>query len=91
MDEQSVLAIVSVTHGNCLVGAFLLMVRHRTWQIRALWTPPTSWKRLGRAARFVPHFYVVAADGTCWHFKTVKDVLPFPLCLLWFEGRFQEF
>jgi hypothetical protein len=42
-------------------------------------------------ARFVPHFYVVAADGTCWHFKTVKDVLPFPLCLLWFEGRFQEF
>jgi hypothetical protein len=65
--------------GNCLLGAMWLAVQHRTLQIRALWR-----------GRWVPHLFVRTADGSYWHFRLVRDVLPHPLYYLWFRGRFER-
>ena len=63
--------------GNCLLGAIALMIAKRTWKIRCLWR-----------GRTVPHFYVVARDGTRWHFGLVRDVLPLPVGYAMFWGAF---
>jgi len=61
-----------------LVGSFYLMWKHRTWRLRVLWQ-----------GRIIPHLYVVTKDGVRWHFKVVEDLLPPPLCFLWFMGRYE--
>ena len=63
--------------GNCLLGALVLMVSLRTPRLRAVWR-----------GRVVPHFYVVERDGTRWHFRVVRDVLPWPFFWVWFRGRY---
>jgi len=69
-----------VTHyGNCLLGALVLMVRYRTWRLRALWR-----------GSVIPHFYVVDRDGKKWHFRVVQDVLPWPLGALLFVGKYRR-
>lgn len=64
--------------GNCLLGAVWLMVRHRSFCLRASWR-----------GRTVPHFFVRVGESW-WHFRLVRDVLPHPLCYLWFRGRFDS-
>ena len=66
-------------NGNCLLGAILLMWRLRSLRLRVLWY-----------GRIVPHFYVKDKDGKSWHFKLRDDLLPWPICYLWFRGRFEQ-
>ena len=63
--------------GNCFLGAIWLMVSLRSLRIKTAW--------LGR---WIPHFYVVAKDGSFRHFRLVRDVLPFPFYFLCFYGSF---
>jgi hypothetical protein len=66
-------------YSNCLFGALVLMVRHRSWRLRMIW----------RRRRVIPHFFVATKDGD-WHFHIVKDLLPWPFRGLWFRGRYDR-
>jgi len=67
-------------YGNCLTGALLL-----------LWTKRKQNPKLilrTRPRTMVPHFMVKSTSGI-HHYKTEKDILPWPLCYLLFKGSFQ--
>lgn len=51
----------------------------RSGRLRVLWRP----------GRWVPHLYVLARDGTPWHFRVLRDILPQPWHWVWFWGRFE--
>lgn len=67
-------------YGNCLSGALVILWRERRNNPRFLikWRPGTC----------VPHFMVLT-EGGLHHFRTQRDLLPWPLCYLLFEGDFQ--
>ncbi len=67
-----------VYYGNCLLGAVLLMIRHRTWKLSSTYLPTQS----------LPHFYVIDQSGTAWHFRRVDHVLPKRFSWLLFRGRY---
>ncbi len=66
--------------GNCLYGAGVLMIRLRTWKLKALL----------RRGQWWPHFYVVAHDGGKWHFKVILDKKDRPWHFWWFKGRYER-
>lgn len=67
-------------YGNCLTGAMVL-----------LWTKRDERPQLllkTRPGTRVPHF-MVKSDTGIHHYRTERDLLPWPLCYLIFQGRFQ--
>lgn len=69
-----------MNYGNCLFCAFALL-----WRERAN-SPRFVLRR--RPGTLVPHF-MVRSDTGLHHYRVVRDLLPWPLCYLVFEGRFQ--
>jgi hypothetical protein len=67
-------------YGNCLTGAALLMWTKRRENPRLLLKTRPGTK--------VPHF-MVRSDTGVHHYRTERDFLPWPLCYVVFEGRFQ--
>lgn len=67
-------------YGNCFIGAIVLM-----WKERGN-SPRFLYRR--RPGTFVPHL-MVRSDTGLHHYRTDRDLLPWPLCYLVFEGRFQ--
>lgn len=68
-------------YGNCLFGSFVL-----------LWTERKNNPRLivrYRPQTRVPHFMVITRDNL-YHYKIIKNVLPWPLCYIIFMGEFQK-
>jgi len=68
-------------YGNCLFGAFVL-----------LWTERKNNPRFivrCRPETRIPHFMVITKD-CLYHYKMVKDILPWPLCYIVFLGEFQK-
>jgi hypothetical protein len=67
-------------YGNCFTGAVML-----------LWTQRDHKPRLilrTRPGTMVPHF-MVKTNSEIHHYKVHKEILPWPLCYFFFEGRFQ--
>jgi hypothetical protein len=69
---------VKGARGNCLFGALYLVFKLRSLRVEV---------DLGDRP---PHFYVVAKDGSYWHFRLKRRVLPPPFTYLWFRGRFEQ-
>lgn len=67
-------------YGNCLTGAMLLLWRERNNNPRIILR--------SRPGTKVPHFMVRSSNGL-HHYRTSKDILPWPLCYIVFQGRFQ--
>lgn len=67
-------------YGNCLTGALVLLWTERKNQPKFLLKVRPGTK--------VPHFMVKSNTGL-HHYKTSKDILPWPLCYLVFQGKFQ--
>jgi hypothetical protein len=67
-------------YGNCLFGAFVLLwiKRDKNPRLIVRYRPETR----------VPHFMVIT-EKYLYHYKTVKDVFPWPLCYIIFLGEFQ--
>jgi hypothetical protein len=67
-------------YGNCFVGALALLWVQRTNKPRLMlrFRPNTS----------VPHFMVRTRDGL-HHYRSVEEILPWPLCYVVFRGEFQ--
>jgi len=67
-------------YGNCLIGALVLLYieRHNNPKFIVRSRPQT----------FVPHFMVWSNTGL-HHYKTKKDLLPFPFCYFIFNGEFK--
>jgi len=67
-------------YGNCLIGLVLiataLLLQGRGGRIIVRWN-----KRC-----WAPHLLYETAEGT-YHFRTDRDVLPWPYCPLWFVGQ----
>jgi hypothetical protein len=64
-------------YGNCLIG--LLIIMFTTKERGKIITM--------RNDRFCPH-YLYKTKNYIHHYKLKKDILPFPLCYLLFEGEF---
>lgn len=62
-------------YGNCLLGAIWLKVVYggRIKGLRLKTGGPRHW-------------VTKLPDGSVWHFRRVKDVWPYPLCLIAFWG-----
>jgi hypothetical protein len=71
---------VNMNYGNCLVCAFFIYFKERHNNPKFILT--------NRPGTLVPHFMVRSTTGF-HHYKTVKDILPFPFCYLLFKGEFQ--
>lgn len=67
-------------YGNCLTGAALLM-----WTERS--NNPKFLLKI-RPGTKVPHF-MVKSDSGLHHYRVSKEILPWPLCYMVFQGRFQ--
>lgn len=67
-------------YGNCLCGAVRIM-----WEERN--NRPGLILRV-RPGSLVPHFMIRTKEGLR-HYRVVRDLFPWPLCYLLFEGRFQ--
>lgn len=67
--------------GNCLVCAVIAWVIHGGKIVIAAREPGD---RYGTS-----HFLVRDRRGRWRNFRRVKDILPYPLCLLLFLGRFE--
>jgi hypothetical protein len=67
-------------YGNCLTGAMLLMWRERNNNPRFLLKIRPGTK--------VPHFMVKSRNGL-HHYRVSKEILPWPMCYMVFQGRFQ--
>jgi hypothetical protein len=67
-------------YGNCLIGALVLLYteRHNNPKFIVRSRPQT----------IVPHFMVWSNTGL-HHYKTKKDLLPFPFCYFIFIGEFK--
>lgn len=68
-------------YGNCLFGALVLLWRERHNSPKFLFK--------ARVGTKVPHFMVRTQDQL-HHYKTDKDLLPWPFCYLLFQGSFQS-
>lgn len=68
-------------YGNCLLGALILL-----WIERK--NNPQFLLRV-RPQTITPHFMVKTKDELI-HYRVVKDILPWPLQYLVFEGEFQK-
>lgn len=68
-------------YGNCLVGACVLL-----WNKRKM--NPKFILRY-RPNTYVPHFMVKTEDSL-HHYRVKKNILPWPLCYIIFQGRFQS-
>ena len=68
-------------YGNCLIGALVLLWAKRRENPRFI-----TRCRIGSR---VPHF-MVRTDHQVHHYKTDRDLLPWPLCYLVFQGSFQS-
>jgi hypothetical protein len=70
-------------YGNCLIGLLFIMaalfLRGQRGRILVRWTQKC----------WAPHLLYKTAKGT-YHFKTVDNLLPWPLTPLWFGGRVEE-
>ena len=68
-------------YGNCLTGAIFLLWKER------FNNPKFVMKyRIGTK---VPHF-MVRTKNQLTHYKVDRDLLPWPLCYLIFQGSFQS-
>jgi hypothetical protein len=67
-------------YGNCLTGALFLFYAKRKNKPKMLFG--------FRPESFVPHFMVETKD-VLFHYKVEKNILPWPLCYLIFQGSFQ--
>jgi hypothetical protein len=67
-------------YGNCLTGAAFLMWRERNNDPRFILKIRPGTK--------VPHFMVKSGNGL-HHYRVSKEILPWPLCYIVFQGRFQ--
>ena len=68
-------------YGNCIIGAVIL-----------LWTKRHEDAELvfkNRIGSIVPHF-MVKTKHQVYHYKTEKDILPWPLCYILFQGSFHS-
>lgn len=65
--------------GNCLFGALWLRYKFGG-RLRGL--------RLREGGP--RHWICVQEDGTAWHFKRIRNVLPWPLCYTVFWGRYER-
>lgn len=70
--------------GNCLIGAIALMIRHRTVKVSVLRTI----RPVSHRPSWVPHFIVRDKGGNLWHYKRVRDVLPYPLSFFYYHGQY---
>jgi hypothetical protein len=66
--------------GNCFLGSFVLLWKHRA-------SDPKFILRV-RPGTWVPHFMVKTNEGL-HHYRVVKNFLPWPFSYLIFHGRFQ--
>lgn len=67
-------------YGNCLLGLLYIMVAHRfRGHIIVRWSRHC----------WAPHLLYKTAKGLS-HFRTVRDLLPWPFSPLWFEGRIES-
>lgn len=68
-------------YGNCLFGALVLLyTEHHNNPKFILRVRPDS---------LIPHFMIRTKDSLI-HYRVTRDILPFPLCYIIFEGRFQS-
>ena len=74
-------------YGNCLIGALLLAWWLGSWRIT---TTRGTIRPDGRRS-WVPHFLVEDRHGTVWHYKRVRDLLPYPFCFFLFEGQVEVY
>jgi hypothetical protein len=70
-----------VKYGNCLIGALILLWAKRRENPKFLFK--------NRIGSIVPHF-MVRTRSQIHHYKTDKDLLPWPLCYVLFQGSFQS-
>lgn len=68
-------------YGNCLIGALVLIWIERSNNPKFILR-----SRIGTK---VPHFMVRTKDKL-HHYKVDKDLFPWPLCYLLFQGSFQS-
>lgn len=68
-------------YGNCFIGALVLLWTKRHDNPKFLFK-----NRIGSK---VPHFMVRTANQI-HHYKTDRDLLPWPLCYILFQGSFQS-
>jgi hypothetical protein len=66
-------------YGNCLVGAVILAARHGFRGKFVLKSYRKGW---------IPHILFRANDGSWYHYRLVRDVVPFPFHFLLFQGEF---
>jgi hypothetical protein len=74
------LTIDKMKYGNCLIGALVLLYKER-------YNNPKFIIR-SRPQTLIPHFMVCSNTGL-HHYKTKKDLLPFPFCYFVFCGEFK--
>jgi hypothetical protein len=67
-----------VTRGNCLLALLVLRLRGVTG--RVVVAPSTG-------KRGCPHLLLEGDDGYTYHFRRKRDLLPWCLRVLWFEGE----
>lgn len=68
-------------YGNCLLGVILIRLSKGPGQI-------IFKKQKGTR---IPHLMYRCADGKIYHYKKIKDILPGPFTIFWFEGKFDEY
>jgi hypothetical protein len=70
-------------YGNCLIGliviATVLCLQGRGGRVIMRWSSQC----------WAPHLLYRTTEGT-YHFRTERDLLPWPLCPLWFAGRIEK-
>jgi hypothetical protein len=68
------------TYGNCFLGSLILFWKKRKYNPKII---------IGfRPGTVVPHF-IVKTQKYFYHYRTEKDILPWPFCYLVFKGSFQ--
>jgi hypothetical protein len=68
-------------YGNCLIGLIVIMFRHRFCGRLKLLFPKNSW---------MPHLcWYTPKDNLLHDYHVVKDLLPYHLTWLFFQGEFR--
>jgi hypothetical protein len=68
-------------YGNCLIGSLFLLFKERK-------NNPKFILRYRTGTNF-PHF-MVKTNNYLHHYKVDKDILPWPLCYIIFQGSYQK-
>ena len=68
-------------YGNCLIGTLILAVKYN-------FEGKFIFMRKGR--ELVPHFAWLSNDKCLTHYCREYDVLPWPLCLIFFRGFIEK-